>query len=186
VSEKLRQVDSEYIHIETDTRTGEVTRAIHQKRVKYKQEEPFLKLYLKHIMIYNELPTKHADILLALGEHMTYADDSPPQTVYLNGALKEKIADTCGISVRTLNNSLTELVKAKMLFRPLRDGVPIRGTFTINPFIIGKGEWKDVVKLRIAIEFDADGKKLDIEYKKKVGLAKSEQIDGQEMLALEG
>jgi hypothetical protein len=88
--------------------------------------------------------------------------------------------------MKTLDNSLSELVKAGMLYK-LTDpdtGKVLRGTFQLNPFIVGKGDWKDIVKLRLTIDFNADGKKMLLE-EKRGQRTPQDQLEGQTSL-LEG
>jgi len=174
----MREVKQDFIHIQTDA-DGNVKTMSQSTSYRYSEEEPFVKMYLKHILIYNDLPPKHAELLIALSEYMTYANGNPPQTVHLTHGLKEIIADKCGITIGSLDNALSKLVKDGMLFRVVspKSGKTMKGSYQLNPFIIGKGDWKDITKLRMTIEFNADGRKLLVEEKR--GKKSESEIEGQ-------
>ena len=182
----LRQSKQDVVETEYNRDTGEITKQVRSTSYGYKPEEPFIKLYLKHVLIFNDLPPRYAEVLIAMSDFMSYAHDDPPQTVYLNAALKEKICKICGLAnVQSLDNSLSELVKANMLYKVTNKetGKTMRGTYQLNPFIVGKGDWKDIVKLRLTIDFDADGKRMLLEERRKTQKSPN-QIKGQESMFL--
>ena len=54
-----------------------------------------------------------------------------------------------GLKIDRVNKVLTQLVKAD-IFRKIEGR---RGVYRVNPFIIGKGEWKDIKELRANFDF---------------------------------
>jgi DNA-binding GntR family transcriptional regulator len=60
----------------------------------------------------------------------------------LNSTAKKRIAETTGMNPRTLDNRLQELAKSGIL-----DRVAV-GTYVLNPYLFGKGDWKSISALR--------------------------------------
>ena len=148
--------------IEVNNGTGEVEKYTKQTTSRIPQEPPFIKVYLDYIMFLNDLSRKHSAVLMCLILHMSYADAEAGQTIFVNAAMKKRIADKLDTTIGCLNNSLTALVRCGVLFRIAR------GTYQVNPFIFGRGDWRDIELLRFEISFDAIGRtaKSEIQQKK--------------------
>ena len=117
--------------------TGEVTESTVVKR--FKGDEPnYIKLYLSDISYMHGLPTTTSDVLQELLKYVTYGT----QEIMLNATSKKRIAETTGMNIRTVDNRLQDLVKAGIL-----DRVAL-GTFVLNPYLFGKGDWKTINELR--------------------------------------
>lgn len=140
--------------IETTTtvnhETGEITQSSVTKR--YRGDEPsYIKLYLEDISYLYGLPTTTSDLLQELLKYVTYGTNE----VMLNSTAKKRIVSATGMSIRTVDNRLQELVKSKVLDRVAP------GTFTLNPYLFGKGDWKSILELRnknlhMKITYDKD------------------------------
>ena len=136
--------------------TGEVTESTVVKR--FKGDEPnYIKLYLSDISYMHGLPTTTSDVLQELLKYVTYGT----QEIMLNATSKKRIAETTGMNIRTVDNRLQDLVKAGIL-----DRVAL-GTFVLNPYLFGKGDWKTINELRnrnihLEVLYDKDTGKRDI------------------------
>lgn len=127
--------------------TGEVIQQEETRKIK-SSEPDFIKLYLDDIMYLSDMPKKHSKILMKLLNYATYADKKGMR-LYLNAELKKDIAEELGYkSVQVLNNAIADLNKGKVL---IRTGA---GTYNLNPYFFGKGDWKDISKLRLEINYD--------------------------------
>jgi hypothetical protein len=127
--------------IETTTtinhETGEVTNSSVVRR--YKGDEPnYVKLYLSDISYLYGFPSTNNDLLFELLKYISYGTNE----IILNATTKKRMAEVIGMNVRTVDNKLQELVKTKILDRVAP------GTFTLNPYLFGKGDWKSVTELR--------------------------------------
>lgn len=101
-------------------------------------EPPYIKLYTNSISYLHGLPTTTNDLLQELLNYVTYGT----QEIILNAATKKRIAENTGMNIRTVDNRLQALVKAGIL-----DRVAL-GTFILNPYLFGRGDWKTINELR--------------------------------------
>lgn len=135
-------------HIDYDT--GEVKSSTVVRR--FKGDEPnYIKVYLGDIAYLHGLPVPTRDLLDELLKYITYGT----QEIVLNAVAKKRIAEVTGMAMQTLNNKLQELLKVGIL-----DRVGI-GTFVLNPYLFGKGDWKTINELRnknihLEIVYDKD------------------------------
>jgi hypothetical protein len=83
--------------------------------------------------------------------------------IVLNASVKKRIAAELGIqNIRSINNALSDLVKGKILYRV------DTGLYNLNPYFFGKGDWQDISRLRLEINYDdIKGRtfKTNVEYK---------------------
>ena len=140
-----RQVYSEVVI----TEDGVVTS---QKMVYKDASEPdFVKLYIDCVCNFKGLRKSLSPIFVALLKHMTYADaeeEHGGQIIAVNAYIKQQIAKSLGYNgVESINKALTDFVKAGLLKRIAR------GTFQVNPQIVGKGDWKDIKNIRATFDF---------------------------------
>jgi hypothetical protein len=139
-------VTTEYI----DYTTGEVKETTKVK-VSSGNEPNYVKLYLGDIAYLHGLPVTTKDLLAELLQYVSYGT----QEIVLNSAIKKRIAKNTDMAVKTLDNKLQALAKAGIL-----DRVAL-GTYVLNPFLFGKGDWKTIQSLRnqnihLKIEYDAE------------------------------
>lgn len=134
------------------------------------KEPPYVKMYLDTILYLKDLPKGYNAILLSFLKHMSYADSSDPQVIYINQAMKKKIAKDLGVSLSRINNAITDLVKGEVFER-----IDI-GAYRVNANLFGKGEWQDIARLRLNITFDSNGKTIMGTIEKK---NKTKDIEGQ-------
>lgn len=129
--------------------TGEVKETTVVKQ--FRGDEPnYVKLYLKDISYLYDLPATAGNLLYELLNYVTYGT----QMIVLNSTVKKMIAASTGIAMQTLNNRLQDLVNKGVLDRV------DTGTFTLNPYLFGKGDWKTIRDLRnqnihLEIEYDS-------------------------------
>lgn len=149
-----------YEEQEIDGETGEIIKR--KTTLQFSKEPAYVKLYFDclGVIIKNEgLNESLNDMLLETLKLGSYADEE--QTVILNAYQKEKICKKTGKSLRRLEQAITIWVKNKILFRVSR------GTYRINPWIFGKGEWRDISDLRASFDFKAGNLTLEREYEIK-------------------
>ena len=108
-------------------------------------EDNFVKLYLGSILHIQNLPIGLNTTLYELLKYMNYNNE-----IVVNSTIKKRIAEKTGMQVNSITNSISRLKKGKILFSKER------GVYTVNPFIFGKGDWKDIHNLRLEIDFDPD------------------------------
>ena len=149
---------------EVISRDTEHERAIH--KTDKVSEEPYLKLYMKHVGRFFSLPESAMNVLLALCSHANVTDslwagrrrdsrgrvinpDEEPKSakMYLNSTLKSEVCEVLGISMPTFNRRLKELCDKDILRRTGR------GTYQLNPYIIARGNWADILELRATYDY---------------------------------
>ena len=129
---------------------GKVKERRENTTLSWGSEPPFIKVYLQDVLYLSDLPKSHENILFELLKRATYAGDEFGMTVTLSSGMKQIIAKTLGIkNVRSINNALSELVKGEVLFRVAT------GVYQFNSYFFGKGDWQDIAKLRLEINYDA-------------------------------
>lgn len=134
------------------------TETLSSKRTMKGQEPPYIKMYIADLMYLKDLPPRHGKALLALLTRCTYAESyfdengmlqGSGMEIILNGTLKKRIASQLGLKdVRSLNNMLSDLVKAKILY--LKD----RGIYQPNPYLFGRGDWSAISEIRMTVSYD--------------------------------
>ena len=140
-----------FVKIETtkeiNNSTGEVVENVKTTQVKTQQEPNYIKLYIDHIAFIHKLPKSLPSVIFELLKLMNYE-----QQIILNSFVKNKIAENLNVTNQHIDNSISKLVKQKIL---IRIGA---GTYNINSFIFGKGNWKNILEnrreLKVEIIFD--------------------------------
>lgn len=133
-----------------DEKTGEFVTKRANRTLNWGDEPQYIKLYLQDILYLSDLPKHHEKILFELLKRATYAGEKYGMEITLNASIKKRIADTLEIkNIRTINNVLTDLVKGQILIRA------DVGVYTLNPYLFGRGDWQDISRLRLKIDYDA-------------------------------
>ncbi|MFH5837451.1 replication/maintenance protein RepL [Proteiniclasticum sp. C24MP] len=128
---------------------GEIYAQSTKKVLSWGTEPPFIKLYLQDILYLSDIPNKHERVLYELLKRVTYAGETNGMEVVINSALKRRIAEELGFkNIGSISNAITDLVKGKIIIR--RD----TGIYQFNPYFFGKGDWQDIAKLRLEVNYD--------------------------------
>jgi hypothetical protein len=114
------------------------------------QEPPYVKLYLETILYLKDLPRALHPVLVALLRKIPWASEE--QEIAINQAVKKRLASDLSCSISKIDHALTDFVKGEILYRV------DTGLYCFNPHLFGKGEWKDIEKLRLSVTFDSGGK----------------------------
>lgn len=67
----------------------------------------------------------------------------------MNKLTKQGVADKLGIGVDRVNKALKDIVNSD-IFRKIEG---VRGCYEVNPYIIAKGKWSDIKRLRASFDF---------------------------------
>lgn len=144
---------------------GEVTYQEEEKTINWGTEPNYIKVYLDTILYLKDLPKGLNGILQAFLKRMSYGNQ-----LVINAALKRQIAKELDLSLSSINNAITKFVKGDLLIRE------DTGLYLVNPHLFGKGDWKDIAKIRLEITFDANGKTIMSEIEKKESKEKGELV----------
>lgn len=128
---------------------GEIVSKRANKTLSWGAEPSYIKLYLQDVLYLSDMPKHHEKILFELLKRACYAGEKEGMEICLNASLKKRIAKDLGIqNIRSINNALSDLVKGNILFRV------DTGLYTLNPYLFGKGDWQDIARLRLEINYD--------------------------------
>lgn len=155
-----KKITKETIRQTIDYETGEITHEVEEKEAMVGNEPNYIKLYLDNITALNGLTKGSSDILFQLLKYMSYDN-----LIILNPFIKQKIQEELGLkNMQSLNNAISKLTK-----RDILQNVG-RGTYRANPFILGKGKWQDIKKIRLTVEIEKDKiiQKPEFEYEESV------------------
>lgn len=132
-----------------DGQTGEVLQLEHSEgtRTIYKQEPPYIKLYIQDILYMQDMPKGLTNVVYALLDNALFADKG--LRIFLPTGLKKELIEKLGTTRAAFDNALAKLCKGQII---RREGT---GVYALNPYFFGKGEWKDIDKLRMTWEYDA-------------------------------
>lgn len=142
-----KRVQREYRRETVDKSTGEIVEETLVTESRLPKEPDFIKLYLKDIMYLQDLPTGLNAVLYQLLTRLEYDG-----TITVNGFRKEQIAQQTKLSVSTINHALTKFVQSHVLDRIGK------GTYRANPYLFGKGNWKDIHRIRMEVSYSLEGK----------------------------
>lgn len=176
---------SEVESITFDAQTGEVSTTATQKTKNaiLPKEPNFIKVYLDHLGKYKGVQVSLTPILEQLLNHTSYAnigEDSGGMILYLNKALKSNIAKSLNISLTRVDHAVTDFVKKGYMRR-----IEI-GMYQFNPFLFGKGEWKDIENIRTTFDYGTGEILADIVKHEEIAMNKAtDAINAQSEKMLE-
>lgn len=160
IRDPYTKITTELTKTTVDSNTGELL-AVSSEKVGIVPKEPnYVKLYLEDIAYLSNIPKWGTTILYELLKRMNYRNE-----IILSSGIKRMIVSEMhesglNVTVQAIGNALTDFVKAKILIR--KD----TGVYLANPFLFGKGEWKDIRNIRLQVGYNLDGTrelKADIE-----------------------
>lgn len=159
----MRTLNQKKAHTEVNLDTGEMNRIITDEFKGYIDSEPdYIKIYVGTQLCLNSLDPNLAPIIIAFSPFMSYANDSQyTHMIMLSETVFEYVADYLKISYGRAKQMPRKLVDAG-IFIPImkrveKDGIITqkkkRGQYFVNPWVVAKGSWKDIKKLRQEIDF---------------------------------
>ena len=155
-----------------DKETGESLKTYSEAIVP--REPDYVKLYLESITKLNDVQGWTDPVLYELLKLMNYRNE-----IVLNAAVKKRMALEIKISTRTIDNALSMLVKKSIIFRE------DTGLYKGNPFLFGKGEWRDIRELRMTVVFSREGQSISTEVLKGDLNAQGATIEADRELVLQ-
>ena len=136
-----------------DFQTGEIVQT--EREIQIPKEPDFVKLYLNDLVLLKDIPQWVSGILYSLLKHMNYQNE-----IILNSSIKKRIAADLGIVPKTIDNALVAFVKKNIL---MRQDI---GVYKANPYLFGKGDWSNIRKIRLQVEYGKDAKHIKAEITK--------------------
>lgn len=139
-----------YTHEETvvDVATGEILSCTQKTIAKISTEPDFIKVYYETMMAFNKIHDVPISFVLSVSKFIGWTNEGSPQMVTLNKLAKEMIAKDCDVDIRQIERYMKKSVDNGLLFR-----TNYRGVYEVNPFMIAKGKWDSIRKLRANFDF---------------------------------
>lgn len=154
VTIKRSDIMAKVVRFETskvvDSETGEVKQETQTYAWNPGNEPNYVKVYIDNIMVLAEINGWISKVMYELIKSVSYANKG--QYIIVNAGYKRIIAENLGIKAQTVTNAINELAKKNILIRKER------GVFQLNPQFFGKGDWKDIAKIRYEVEIGEQGK----------------------------
>jgi hypothetical protein len=137
-----------------DRESGEITET--DTTLRLPREPAHIKLYLAGILYHAHLPAWQNKVLSALWQRVELETNE----IHLSTGLKKRIVKELAIGLQAFNNALTQLVKAKVIYRV------DKGIYMPNPHLFGRGSWENIHSLRLQIKFTPEGQEISGEVTK--------------------
>lgn len=177
----------------TEMVDGKLVRVISDNNAYVGKEPDFIKIYTDCQLVFNHLSTALSPYIVAFGKWMTFANFDNPDfrcTVRTGEIERQDVAHCVGVSERMVKKAISELVKSEVFIPIQKDGKAKRGIYFVNPWVMSKGEWKDIRQLRGQFEFVSGAQSvlaIDSTGERKVimPLTVKQEIDGQLEFAIE-
>jgi hypothetical protein len=127
--------------------TGELLKESTTTSKSVETEPDFVKLYLDDVLRLSNLPTVSNTILNQMLRYMNYEN-----VITVTKFQKENIAQRLGVKVNTIEHAIGKFVKEGILTKVAS------GNYVANPYLFGKGKWANLRKLRLVVDYDAEGR----------------------------
>lgn len=152
----VKKIRSETNTTVMDLDTGELVREIRENTGYVGREPDYIKIYTDCMLVFNNMDVALSPFIVAFGRHMTYANGGNPNfrcTVRTDELVRKDVAEYCGVSDARVKQAIKALVDAEVFIPMQINGKKKRGIYFVNPWVVGKGEWKDIKQLRGQFEF---------------------------------
>lgn len=144
--------DETTIVVDEDGVVKQQSRTIRQVR---KSEPPYIKTYLEDICYLNSIPHYCHNVLRVLMSLSTvnYADEGDNQEqgmiINITPYIRQLAMQKLGVkNSQSISNALTQLIQGGVLIRLGS------GSYRLNPYLFGRGDWNDIAKLRLTVDYD--------------------------------
>lgn len=131
-----------------DQVTGEVISATKKTVSKTTAEPDFIKVYYETMMAFNQIHDIPVSFVLSLSKFIEWSNEGSPLVVTLNKRSKTIIATDCDVNIRQVERYIKASAENGLLFR-----TDYRGVYEVNPFMIAKGKWDSIKKLRSQFDY---------------------------------
>lgn len=146
----------EETHTEFDSTTGELTRVLATENAYVGKEPDYVKIYTDCQLVFNHLDVALSPYIVAFGKWMTFANFENPDyrcTVRTGEIERQDVAKCVGVSDSMVKKAIKQLIDSEVFIPIVKDGRRLRGIYFVNPWVMSKGEWKDIKRLRAEFEF---------------------------------
>lgn len=123
------------------------------------EEPPYVKVYFQDILYLQDVSKKYLGVMYALLKRVSYAGDENPLCVTINKGTKKNICKEIGWkNPVSIDNAIQVLMKGGIIRRVER------GMYQFNPYFFGRGNWADISKVRMSVDYDAHGRRFEAKF----------------------
>lgn len=133
------------IQHKTDSVTGEIVETIRDREEKAPKTPDFGMIFTQDLGYLKHIQAGDSKLLFGLFSIVDRNNE-----ITLNKARKKMIGEKIGISVKTIDSALNRLKKNEILIHI------DRGVYKLNPYIFGKGQWKNIHEFRMELVYNFD------------------------------
>lgn len=140
----------------TEISENGISRVISTQDSFLNKEPDYIKVYTDCQLILNNLDTALSPYIIAFAKHMTYANHDEPYyrcVIRTDKITRDSVSKLLKVSDRQVQRAIKNLVDNEIFIPVEKDGTKLRGIYFVNPWVISKGEWKDIKSLRQEFEY---------------------------------
>lgn len=132
---------------------GELQEFEYTNTYNWGEEPKYVKVYFEDILCLMNISKKYFGVMYAMLRRVSYAGDENPLCVTINKGTKKAICQEVGWkNPVSIDNAIQVLMKGGIIRRVER------GIYQFNPYLFGRGNWSDVAKLRLSVNYDKNGR----------------------------
>lgn len=140
----------------TEIEDGQLKRVVSEQSAYVGKEPDYIKVYTDCFLSFNHINIALSPYIVAFGKWMTFANFDNPDfrcTVRTGEVERRDVAQCVGVSEGMVKKMIASLVENEIFIPIYIKGKKKRGIYFVNPWVIAKGEWKDIKELRAQFEF---------------------------------
>lgn len=141
--------------------------------IKTKQKEfDFIKVYFNTVLTFSGIKNISPDFLLCLCNYIIYTNEEKTQMrITINKMIKDEMTQKLNIKANMIEKYIRKCVENGILFK-----TEYRGSYTVNPFLFAKDEWKNIKSLQTEFDYTNGTWKYVKRFKTKEEIRKEEKI----------
>jgi len=126
-----------------DNKTGEIFETEIISKMQVDREPDYVKMYVKDIIRFKDLPTGMDKVLMAIISNMSYTN-----IIFTYMPIKKFISSNLNITVSYVNKCISHYIKTGLLIKVER------GIYLVDPELFARGKWENINELRLSITYD--------------------------------
>lgn len=133
----------------TQDADGKVISNTQNYTLSWEEEPPYIKFYLQDIMYLRDMSKTYSALVYSLLRYTHYAGENLGMCTVLAPQIKREICNELGWkTIASFDNAIQKLIAGSIIERVSR------GIYRFNPYLFGRGNWQEIAKLRLEINYD--------------------------------
>jgi len=135
--------------------TGEVVETEKEQIIRYPRTEDFVMSFTKDLGYMKNLSKGEIMVVFGFLQIVNKSNE-----IVLNKSVKNRIANEFGLKVSSMDQLISNLKRKKIISSVYDENTQrnLRGIYLLNSFLFGKGNWMNIKKQRMYIEWDFKNK----------------------------